>query len=519
MRVWVQNQVLLAGRAAEIRQQKAKSGELKERIETFRQELEQGLVELEQAPVREKETLADLLDRSQKMMDQMDQVRMQRQQFMRDISQREAELKEILSRSEQTEQALVQWRSRWTEAIDPLGLNADASPAQILAVLEDLKTLFVKLDEAQVLAKRISGIDRDADDFKAKVARLTSSHAPELSVLEAQQAAAELNARLTSARNIKARQQGFEKQRQQEEDQLDLARKRITKIKAQLAAMCQEADCQSFVDLQAAEELSIRRQNIENRLDQLESQLRKLSGGLTIDEFVGDALSVDPDGIDPALERLTEAIERLTVQKSELDKSIGREENELSKMDGSARAAELAEEAQGLIADLEADVQQYVRVRVAAEVLKKAIESYRDKNQGPILKRSSKLFARITCDSFSGLRVDSNNKGDAVLVGVRSNGKETVGVEGMSDGTADQLYLAIRLASLESYLEKNEAMPFIVDDILIHFDNERAAATLQILAKLARQTQIIFFTHHQHLVELAEALADRDILFKQTLKI
>ncbi len=519
MRAWVQNQVLLAVRAAEIRQQKAKSGELKERIETFRQELEQGLVELEQAPVREKETLADLLDRSQKMVDQMDQVRMQRQQLMRDISQREAELKEILSRSEQTEQALVQWRSRWTEAIDPLGLNADASPAQILAVLEDLKTLFVKLDEAQVLAKRISGIDRDADDFKAKVARLTSSHAPELSVLEAQQAAAELNARLTSARNIKARQQGFEKQRQQEKDQLDLARKRITKIKAQLAAMCQEADCQSFVDLQAAEELSIRRQNIENRLDQLESQLRKLSGGLTIDEFVGDALSVDPDGIDPALERLTEAIERLTVQKSELDKSIGREENELSKMDGSARAAELAEEAQGLIADLEADVQQYVRVRVAAEVLKKAIESYRDKNQGPILKRSSKLFARITCDSFSGLRVDSNNKGDAVLVGVRSNGKETVGVEGMSDGTADQLYLAIRLASLESYLEKNEAMPFIVDDILIHFDNERAAATLQILAKLARQTQIIFFTHHQHLVELAEAHADRDILFKHTLKI
>jgi uncharacterized protein YhaN len=87
----------------------------------------------------------------------------------------------------------------------------------------------------------------------------------------------------------------------------------------------------------------------------------------------------------------------------------------------------------------------------------------------------------------------------------------------MSDGTADQLYLAVRLASLESYLEKNEAMPFIVDDVLIHFDNERAAATLQILAQLAQKTQIIFFTHHQHLVELARAHVDKDVLFVHSL--
>jgi len=82
----------------------------------------------------------------------------------------------------------------------------------------------------------------------------------------------------------------------------------------------------------------------------------------------------------------------------------------------------------------------------------------------------------------------------------------------MSDGTADQLYLALRLAGIEHYLDGNEPMPFIVDDILIKFDNRRAAAALQALAEISAKTQVIFFTHHRHLVELAEAHVDGAVL-------
>jgi uncharacterized protein YhaN len=76
----------------------------------------------------------------------------------------------------------------------------------------------------------------------------------------------------------------------------------------------------------------------------------------------------------------------------------------------------------------------------------------------------------------------------------------------MSSGTRDQLYLALRLASLEKYMESAEPMPFIVDDILVHFDDERSKATLGVLAELAEKTQIILFTHHRRLVEQAQAL-------------
>ena len=74
----------------------------------------------------------------------------------------------------------------------------------------------------------------------------------------------------------------------------------------------------------------------------------------------------------------------------------------------------------------------------------------------------------------------------------------------MSDGTIDQLYLSLRLAALERQLEGCEPMPFIVDDILIRFDDERARATLKILDELSDKTQVIFFTHHSRLVDLAK---------------
>lgn len=88
----------------------------------------------------------------------------------------------------------------------------------------------------------------------------------------------------------------------------------------------------------------------------------------------------------------------------------------------------------------------------------------------------------------------------------------------MSVGTTDQLYLSLRLSSLESYLDNNEPMPFILDDILIKFDNERAIATLKVLAELSKKTQVIFFTHHQHLVELAEVSIESNLLFKHALE-
>ena len=87
----------------------------------------------------------------------------------------------------------------------------------------------------------------------------------------------------------------------------------------------------------------------------------------------------------------------------------------------------------------------------------------------------------------------------------------------MSRGTREQLYLAMRLGLIEQYERNAEPLPVIMDDILVNFDDDRAVATLKALADLSLRTQVIVFTHHQHLVDLANVSIDPSLFFKHTL--
>jgi uncharacterized protein YhaN len=98
-----------------------------------------------------------------------------------------------------------------------------------------------------------------------------------------------------------------------------------------------------------------------------------------------------------------------------------------------------------------------------------------------------------------------------VLVGVRSTG-EKVSVKVMSTGTHEQLYLALRLASLERHVELHGPMPVILDDVVLHSDPRRKSAVLSALADLGRHTQVIAFTHDPQVVALAQNAIDPDLL-------
>ena len=197
--------------------------------------------------------------------------------------------------------------------------------------------------------------------------------------------------------------------------------------------------------------------------------------------------------------RLTEAAEHRTQTRSAFD-AIG----------GDDRAAEAAAARQAALAEMREVAEQYVRVRSAATMLQWAIERYRREKQAPLLKRAGQVFATLTGGSFSDLRVEFDEHDRAQLAGLRPNG-ELVRVSGLSTGTADQLYLALRVASVEDYLDRANALPFVADDLFINFDDARAAAGFEVLRQLSRKTQVLFFTHHRHLVEIAQATLGQSV--------
>ena len=215
----------------------------------------------------------------------------------------------------------------------------------------------------------------------------------------------------------------------------------------------------------------------------------------------------DADDLDEELER---QIDDLTQQEGRLREAVGGIRKALEDWRSDSQAAEAASTAQSALARIRESTERYCRARLAAVVLGREIERYREENQAPLLASTSTLFERLTLGAYSGVRAGFDAHDRPLLRCVR-NGSE-VEVEGLSDGTRDQLYLSLRLASLLRRAELAEPMPLVLDDVLIQLDDQRAAAALGVLAEVARTMQVLFFTHHARLVELAERTVAADEL-------
>ena len=69
--------------------------------------------------------------------------------------------------------------------------------------------------------------------------------------------------------------------------------------------------------------------------------------------------------------------------------------------------------------------------------------------------------------------------------------------------TTANFHLVETKSFIDSSVTRTDTLPFVTDDLFINFDDDRAAAGFQVLTELAQKTQVLFFTHHQHLVNIA----------------
>ena len=79
-------------------------------------------------------------------------------------------------------------------------------------------------------------------------------------------------------------------------------------------------------------------------------------------------------------------------------------------------------------------------------------------------------------------------------------------VASLSTGARDQLYLALRLAALEHFVQQDRHLPLILDDLFVHFDDDRTEAGLRVLQGLSAHVQVLLFTHHERIAAQAQAV-------------
>ena len=500
----------LKRRAADIRERKARIARIRTEMDGLSSDFRAALDRLGET-MQVKMSYSALLDLAKRTDSAYDKLRSRRQELENRIENSRKDIVSNQQRQNKAKQDFEAWLTQWAEAVQPLDFGADSDPEEVSDFILALDDVFSTIEKAAALEDRIATIKRDYAGYSDRVFDVVDKLVPDLNNLKPEEATAELNVRLTKDREHRMEYQRLVKETRKNASQLADVRKDMAAQREILRQLCMVAKVDQPDDLPAVEKKAKTKTKVVGELVAINERLAELAAGEDLDKFADKVKKQDPDELQAKLEGLEANRAELKKETERLTGDIAVAERELESIGGESRAAEIAEKAEGFAGQIQTNVQHYVRLKLASLVLAKSIERYREANQSPVLEAASSYFKTITTGNFEGLRADFDERGDPVLKALRPN-SHLLTLHQMSDGSRDQLFLALRLGGLARYVKANGLMPFIVDDVLVHFDDDRSAAALAALSELANDTQVVFFTHHKHLVNLAESLVPDEIL-------
>jgi uncharacterized protein YhaN len=433
-----------------------------------------------------------------------------RRTLRRDVELAGVELETLRAHASAAERAVAEQDARLSVAFGPLRLGASSDQSDVDHVAEQLAEAKRALDAVERYAEDQQARLARITDFERRVATESARQSLEAPAASSRELVVLLTAKLRTLEQNALWRGDLLKSIETERQNAATAESARVLAERELVDLCAEARVATVDDLPEAERLSAEYRQVETRLSEVETRLVRVGYG-SVEEIEHDsAASTEEDDRAAAL-RESEAVARLETEERALGDRVAVLRSELARVQGADDAARASQDAAAALADIESSVSDYLRARLAQVILARRTDKYREENEAPMLKRASILFAELTGGSFAGLSILDDEA--PRVVGVRPRGAATTSVEvdGMSEGTRDQLFLALRLAALEQRLSVGEPLPFLVDDILVNFDDERARLALVALADLSRKTQVLFFTHHARLVELARGLGDSQV--------
>jgi uncharacterized protein YhaN len=516
MRSWTQKYAALVNRAAEVRDHRAEVKTMTELIERRRRSLLAAIELVGQRADPSSDDLGSAIRSAKSVLGRLDTIETGRQSLTRKLADLDGARVKADGHAKSANEEQGGWKESWTQAVATALMPEHTTPVEAMAILSRTQDTIEKANSASSLRHRLQGIDADAAEFVRDVETLVERAAPDLATATAAQAAATLHARLQEARENAARRAELEKARMDRDKSKNIAVAMIERCERRLAELCAIAGCATIDDLAPAEQRANRHAQLQQGVREIRLQLATLAGASEVDSFIVEASKEDPDALTARIEETEQQIENLDGLRRAQEETIGGLKVRREQMQGGSNAALGAENVESVRARVRDAVERYLQTRIASAILRREVELYRKAHQGPIMKRASELFSSLTVGSFGGIEIEYGDDGKPSIVGARP-GVERLSINQLSDGTRDQLFLSLRLASIEGYLERNEPIPFIVDDIFVHFDDRRAAAALEVLGELSKKTQVIVFTHHQHLIEVAKGTACAKALVVHTI--
>jgi uncharacterized protein YhaN len=402
---------------------------------------------------------------------------------------------------------LIRFNENWSATRCDLARPDTEDPGTTIELLELITTLEKEHGEAVSLRARLHQMLEEIVAFRNQARELVTRIAPDLAERDAFEIVEEMRRRLIQYRELLARRTTLLKQLEAADAAVAQQQENHAHRADALSTILQVIGAETVEDAEERVGVAEERIRRQRALDSAAHELLVRCDGYGIDQLREEVAEVVIDEV-PA--RITELDNERAQANAAAQDLAGQMATMRADMDRQAHDNEMqavAAERQAAIAAIRQVLEEAALMHLANLLLYSSLETVERAGTSVLLTRIGELFRTITDDAYLRIEADDPGDGSARLVAVEHGfPEERKTVAELSEGSRDQLFLALRLAAIEEHVATAPPLPFLGDDILQTFDDDRAAAAMQALLQLSESVQVILLSHHRHLLGVAQRL-------------
>jgi len=407
------------------------------------------------------------------------------------------------ARARQAAADLKTARNNWREALAASDLPDDLTPEQIQRMTK-------RCDYITQLADRLASRREELDKRNHELISLTSRInrlSDEVGVKAASREPVELLHAIVTEhadqQDLLQERDELRKQGKELRNQYGKAARQTRKLNRLRREVLHEANVAGEEELRELAAQVERHGELTTLREQLESEIDAIIGDVSLEEIEVEMQGGDKEAIAARYEAVSSQLAEAELRQKELYQTRGR----LAEQTKSLEADRRLREAQFELACVEQRIKQSARqwrtLAATGAVLESVRHIYETERQPATLSDASKYLQRMTEGRY--VRVWTPLDEDTLLVDDAHG--NSLGIEVLSAGTREQVFLALRLALVAMYARRGAKLPLVLDDVLVNCDAVRAKLAAKVLCEFAADGhQLLIFTCHEHIMRIFQVL-------------
>jgi uncharacterized protein YhaN len=355
-------------------------------------------------------------------------------------------------------------------------------------IQQQIAACSVRLDSCE---NELRKTEQEAREIETEIRKLTGKG--EISQADIDERAAELDKLLKLSDDVRSIEEADvrgDADLQRINQQLEDVQKSISALLAEGLASTEE-------------EFLIRAETFKQR-QQLRAELEKIPPETIEPAMLFDMRADEEAAFLAAQTDLADLEQRLVQARHE----TGRVEERIAMMERSEERSRALSRQETILARIDQAAEQWAVITLCRALLDETRKIYETERQPEVLRQASSFFNVMTESRYA--RVIAPLDGGEIQV-ERADGSR-LSPQVLSRGTAEQLYLSMRLALVREYANHVDPLPVVFDDIFVNFDPDRSRTTFKAISELCATHQVLVFTCHPHLVkQIAETVPESRI--------